>query len=178
MQILASASYDDTIKLYTDDPSDDWFSFATLTGHTSTVWGLAWSPAFPSHLNSDDAPGRSHSYLASCSQDCTIRIWQRTAQHKWECVLVLGGHERCVYSVTWGRGHGRPSSSEVEGKRDREREKQYLGWLASAGGDGSVLIWELWVRSFILILVFFFFVFRLNVWDLCRRHPHHQVTRL
>jgi len=36
-QILASASYDDTIKLYIDDPSDDWFAFATLTDHTSTV---------------------------------------------------------------------------------------------------------------------------------------------
>jgi len=148
-QILASASYDDTIKLYIDDPSDDWFTFATLTEHTSTVWGLSWSPAFPnpksnssSGPNADD-PGRSHSYLASCSQDCTVRIWQRTAQHKWECALVLGGHERSVYSVSWGRGV-RPSSSEVEGKR----EKGYLGWLASAGGDGSVLIWELWVCLF------------------------------
>ena len=144
IQILASASYDDTIKLYIDDPSDDWFTFATLTEHTSTVWGLAWSPAFPnpkSNSSSADDPGRSHSYLASCSQDCTVRIWQRTAQHKWECALVLGGHERSVYSVSWGRGVRPSSSSEVEGKR----EKGYLGWLASAGGDGSVLIWELWV---------------------------------
>ena len=137
-QILASASYDDTIKLYIDDPSDDWFTFATLTEHASTVWGLARSPAFPnpksnssSGPNADD-PGRSHSYLASCSQDCSVRIWQRTAQHKWECVPVLGGHERSVYSVSWGRGV-RPLSSEVEGKR--EREKGYLGWLASAGGS-------------------------------------------
>ena len=58
---------------------------------------------------------------------------------------MLGGHERSVYSVSWGRGV-QPSSSEVEGKR--EREKGYLGWLASAGGDGSVLVWELWVRFF------------------------------
>lgn len=44
-QILASASYDDTIKLYTEDPSeDDWFCFSTLTGHESTVWALAWCP--------------------------------------------------------------------------------------------------------------------------------------
>ena len=176
IQILASASYDDTIKLYIDDPSDDWFTFATLTEHTSTVWGLAWSPAFPnpksnssSGLNADD-PGRSHSYLASCSQDCTVRIWQRTAQHKWECALVLGGHERSVYSVSWGRGVRPSSSSEVEGKR----EKGYLGWLASAGGDGSVLIWELWV-------CFFSFGFSGNMEikysAIYRKHPHQQATQ-
>lgn len=33
-QILASASYGDTIKLYIEDPSDDWYCFSTLTGHT------------------------------------------------------------------------------------------------------------------------------------------------
>ena len=146
-QILASASYDDTIKLYIDDPSDDWFSFATLTGHASTVWSLAWSPAFTKpNSSSTDNPGRSHSYLASCSQDCTIRVWQRTAQHKWECALVLEGHERSVYSISWGRG--RPLLPSVEGKR----EKGYLGWLASAGGDGSVLVWELWVGVLFLFL--------------------------
>jgi len=67
-----------------------------------------------------------------------VRIWQRTAQHKWESVLVLGGHERCIYSVTWGRGIHQPPGGK--------REKGYLGWLASASGDGSVLVWELWVR--------------------------------
>jgi WD40 repeat protein len=137
-QILASASYDDTIKLYIDDPSDDWFAFATLTGHASTVWSLAWSPAFPSR--SDDTTGRSHSYFASSSQDNTVRIWQRTALHKWESVLVLGGHERSVYSVSWGRGIHQPAGEK--------RDKGYLGWLASASGDGSVLVWELWVRVF------------------------------
>ena len=82
-QILASASYDDTIKLYIDDPQEDWFCFQTLTGHDSTVWTLAFSP-----------DGR---YLASGSDDCTIRIWERVQEHKWECVDVLEGHERSVY---------------------------------------------------------------------------------
>src|SRR6202011_5594199 len=44
-EILASASYDDSIKLYIDDPSDDWFCFATLTGHTSTVWSICFAPS-------------------------------------------------------------------------------------------------------------------------------------
>jgi cytosolic iron-sulfur protein assembly protein CIAO1 len=118
VQILASASYDDTIKLYVDDPSDDWFCFSTLTGHTSTVWSVAWSP-----------DGR---YLASASDDCTVRIWKKIEDYKWEDVLVLTGHKRSVYSVSWGVGKGR----KVEGN---------LGWVASTGGDGSIRVWELCV---------------------------------
>jgi WD40 repeat protein len=116
VQILASASYDDTIKLYVDDPSDDWFCFSTLTGHTSTVWSIAWSP-----------DGR---YLASASDDCTVRIWKKVGDYKWEGVLVLTGHERSVYSVSWGVGKG-------------GKETGSLGWVASTGGDGSIRVWEL-----------------------------------
>jgi WD40 repeat protein len=116
-QLLASASYDDTIKLYIEDPSDDWFCFATLTGHTSTVWSLAWSPV--------------GSYLASSSDDKTVRIWRRVAEHKWESVLILSGHERSIYSISWGRG--------ASGRKDKE----WLGWLATVGGDGKILVWEL-----------------------------------
>lgn len=116
MQILASASYDDTIKLYVDDPSEDWFCFTTLTGHTSTVWSLAFSP-----------DGR---YLASGSDDQTIRIWKRVQEHKWECVDVLEGHDRSVYSVSWGKGNG---------------DKNNVGWLASTGGDGTIVVWEVTV---------------------------------
>ena len=36
-KILASASYDDTIRLWKDE-DDDWYSFQTLTAHSSTVW--------------------------------------------------------------------------------------------------------------------------------------------
>ncbi|THH12791.1 hypothetical protein EW146_g7362 [Bondarzewia mesenterica] len=116
-EILASASYDDTIKLYLDDPSDDWFCFGTLGGHTSTVWSIAWSP-----------DGR---YLASASDDRTIRIWKRVEEHKWECVSILEGHDRTIYSVSWGRGKAGSEGDE------------FLGWISSAGGDGRVNVWEM-----------------------------------
>lgn len=123
-QILASCSYDDTVKLYIDDPSDDWFCFSTLEGHASTVWSIAWSP--------------KGNYLASASDDKTVRIWKRIAEHKWACVLVLSGHERSVYSVSWSEGNGKQGEDS-------------LGWLASTGGDGSVRIWELSVYNPICI---------------------------
>lgn len=127
------------------------------------MWSLAWSPAFPkegtaqapSHSHSHGGQACSHdhghgheplqlsaSYLASASDDATVRVWKRIAEHKWECVLVLGGHERAVYSISWGRG--RPP--KVQAQSDSGKG-EYLGWLASAGGDGKILIWELWVCS-------------------------------
>lgn len=61
-QLLASASYDDTVKLYQEE-GDDWVCCATLEGHESTVWSLAFDP--------------SGQRLASCSDDRTVRIWRQ-----------------------------------------------------------------------------------------------------
>ena len=36
-----------------------------------------------------------------------------------------------MYSVSWGRGNGKAAEGE-----------EHIGWLASAGGDGVIRIWE------------------------------------
>jgi len=114
LQILASASYDDSIKIYEDDPDDEWYCFTTLKGHTSTVWSLAWSP--------------NGQYLASASDDRTIRIWKRISRTDFQTVHTLEGHDRAVYSVSWGVGKGNTEN---------------LGWIASTGSDGVVNVWEM-----------------------------------
>jgi len=115
--MLASASYDDTINLYLDDPDDDWYPASTLKGHTSTVWCVAWSPC--------------GDFLASSSDDLTVRIWARvhesTGGQRWDCIKILKQHERAVYSVTWGVGKSGDGS---------------LGWIASAGSDGTINVWN------------------------------------
>lgn len=99
--ILASASYDNLIKLYKEDQSEcDWICTATLNSHTSTVWGLAF-----------DVSGNR---LASCSDDRTIKIWQSYPVGNeegiptpdnvtvWKCVCTLSGqHSRSIYDISW-----------------------------------------------------------------------------
>lgn len=98
-ELLASASYDNSIKLYKED-SDDWAVSCTLNGHESTVWSLSF-----------DASGHR---LASCSDDCTVKIWQEYQPGNsegiitpekdpvWKCVCTISGyHNRCIYDISW-----------------------------------------------------------------------------
>lgn len=138
-ELLASASYDDTIKLYIDDPGEEWFAYTTLTGHTSSVWSLSFSPC--------------GNYLASASEDKTVRIWRRLTPEqaesrglkvlgridgirkgdRWICVRVLQGwHTRSVYSVSWGADTESPLSHSTTS----------LGKIATAGADGSICVFQ------------------------------------
>lgn len=54
-EILASASYDDTVKIWRDE-EDDWFCADTLQGHTSTVWALDFN-ASGDHIGKQELSG-------------------------------------------------------------------------------------------------------------------------
>lgn len=148
-QLLASASYDDNIILYVDDPQDDWFAFTTLSGHTSTVWSVAFSPC--------------GSLLASVSDDRTMRIWQRypkppvvganqlvrigqgstATEGQWKAAYVIpDAHERSIYSVAWCKT---PPEGNSAGLPDDDR-----GWIASTGGDGHIKVWHIKVGIWIV----------------------------
>ncbi|KAI5475144.1 cytosolic iron-sulfur protein assembly protein 1 [Pseudohyphozyma bogoriensis] len=152
-ELLASASYDDTIKLYAADPYDDeWSSIATLTSHTATVWSISFSPC--------------GNYLVSAGDDLVIKIWGRDSleekkevgeageavreeggrmgpwsrggvrigmKEKWEWKLkgeIEGAHLRSVYSVDWGKG----GVSKEEGG---------LGRIVTGGGDGRINVFQI-----------------------------------
>ncbi|NXT29704.1 CIAO1 protein, partial [Syrrhaptes paradoxus] len=118
-ELLASASYDDTVKLYHEE-EDDWVCCATLEGHDSTVWSVAFD--------------RSGERLASCSDDKTVRVWQRYkpgneegvacsgTDPTWKCICTLSGyHTRTIYDVAWCH---------------------LTGALATACGDDAIRVFE------------------------------------
>lgn len=142
-QILASASYDDTINIYADDPADDWACVQTLKGHSDTVWALTWCP-FPSLPSASLTHEHDRGYLASAGADGTVRIWRRSSKEEWAPGLLLDGvHERAVLALAWGAG-APPKGEDAQ---------TWLGWLASAGSDGVINVWSMQVRLSLSVLL-------------------------
>lgn len=155
-QILASASYDDTIRIYEEDASeDDWYCACTLTGHTSTVWSIDF-----------DSTG---SQLVSGSDDHSLRIWRRRSEEeeeeeenvdnndnnrsKWICDQVIpDAHSRAIYSVCWSHSNGIIASAgsdnaiklfqkQNDSDTSKSKFKQVLELPQAHDSDINCLIW-------------------------------------
>ena len=150
-EVLASASYDDTIRLWREvDGDGEWGCFAVLEGHAGTVWWLDWEPEISQKMFDDylaeDTEAPRIPRLMSCSADTTIRVWtlapaplqqnkpsyfnptipstmrQPPADENWECTATLPKvHDLPVYSVSWSKKTGR---------------------VVSTGGDGRIAVYE------------------------------------
>ncbi|KAI3341686.1 WD40-repeat-containing domain protein [Ustulina deusta] len=132
--VLASASYDNTIRIWREDGDGEWVCVAVLEGHKGTVWGVQWEP----NPKTDRFPR-----LLTWSTDRTIRIWtleeeedevegasrhtlgrlggipntmRRSLKEEWKCTAILPtAHTRDIYSATWSAETGRVASSGSDG---------------------------------------------------------------
>lgn len=87
----------------------------TYTGHTDEVNAVKWNP--------------SGTLLASCSDDCTAKVWDVT-RGKNEPLYDFKSHQQEIYTVKWsptGPGSSNPSKPLM---------------LATASFDGSVRLWN------------------------------------
>ncbi|MCB8943613.1 MAG: NACHT domain-containing protein [Ardenticatenaceae bacterium] len=137
-QLLASASTDHTIKLWRLETRDSdnlpisslQSPISTLEGHTNEVHALAFS--------------RDSQLLASCSQDMTIKLWQRIpGTRHYELRTTLLGHTSWVWSLAFSPD----GQTLVSGSADQSVKL----WDVSEGGDGRCLAtWQGrtdWIRS-------------------------------
>lgn len=151
-EVLASASYDDAIRLWKDIDDGEWGCFSVLEGHEGTVWDLQWEPEVSQKLfkpesttDNDDNPSIPPRLMSS-SADSTIRVWtfqpappppnrpsyfnpaipstMRPAQanETWKCTATLP------------KVHDHPIYSINWSKQ--------TGRVVSAGGDGKIAIYE------------------------------------
>ena len=117
---LATAGSDCLVKLWEYSAAAGGYNqLCTLQGHTDWVRDVAWSPSL-----------LGKSYIASASQDKTVRIWTLAAglepgdAGNWQCQTLT--FECVVWRVTWS-----PSGNV----------------LAVAGGDNRVGLWKERVRD-------------------------------
>jgi WD40 repeat protein len=153
--LLVSTSYDDTVRFYRED-QDDWVQVACVDGHGMTVWWAEFEGSKAStydfrkqrdgledkQIQHIEALEQSGPRLATCSDDCTVRIWRRKPREgantqnsgmpsiirsaaideDWYQETVLPrAHDRAIYSVSWSRT---------------------TGLLVSAGSDGKIVVYK------------------------------------
>jgi transducin (beta)-like 1 len=110
---FASCSSDRTVHIYNvnvDSPTK------VYTGHTDEVNAVKWSP--------------SGKYLASCSDDCTAKVWEIDSDRAGPLYDFVS-HDQEIYTIKWSpTGPGSSNSS-----------KQLL--LATASFDGSIRLWNM-----------------------------------
>lgn len=166
--LLVSTSYDDTVRFYKED-ADDWVQVASITGHQQTVWWAEFEGANMASIDfrkekeglsegqksHTELLERSGPRLATCSDDCSIRIWRRqptdhqdgsgatgmpsiirssAVDEDWLPHAVLPkGHDRAIYSISWSQKSGLLVSAGSDGKIVVYKER----WKPLAANEGS-----------------------------------------
>lgn len=137
--VLASASYDNTVRVWREDADGEWVCVAVLEAHGGTVWGVQWE---------ETGKGNAMPRLMSWSADGTVRIWRlveeeaepaaegggegaarnpfmgtgipntmrRGLREDWVCEAVLPTvHTRDIYSASWSGTSGMIASTGSDG---------------------------------------------------------------
>lgn len=113
---------DNSVKIWNFNPSTATYeNMCTLSGHGDWVRDVAWSPT-----------PLSKSYIASASQDHTVRIWTLPANaemsdpHAWKCETL--DFEVVVWRVSWSMAGNVLAVSGGDNRVSLWKEKLKGGW--------------------------------------------------
>lgn len=95
--------------------SGSYGSSSVLTGHTDWVRDVAWSPTV-----------LSKSYIASASQDKTVRIWTSADLREWKCTVL--NVEAVAWRVSWSLSGNVLAVSTGDNRVSLWKEKLSGGW--------------------------------------------------
>jgi cytosolic iron-sulfur protein assembly protein CIAO1 len=155
-EILLSASYDETIRIWAEEDGD-WYCAACLQNvHTGTIWALAVAPS-GTRVLSGSADGSLAIYKCFTASEMARRSPSGVAKATWECVGKLpGAHAETIYSIDYAPArvsHGRIVSGgadhclriyrEVLGSTPEAPQfiVEATARLAS-GGDVNAVLWH------------------------------------
>jgi WD40 repeat protein len=146
-QILFSGSYDDTVKVWGFDEDDECYCLHTLTGHASTVWGIAVQDNTPV----DEDPSKPYyeppSRMLTCGSDLSLRLWEQDippggkdrARGEWREKHILNGlHQFPIYSVSWNSDPRVQCENILAGTGIASG-----GLIATGGGDNTINILQI-----------------------------------
>lgn len=110
----------------------------TYAGHTNEVNVIKWDP--------------TGTYLASCSDDHTARIWTMESDSS---LWTLTGHTQAIYSLRWGpapsqQSQASSSSNPVSSSSSSSISTRRL--LATASFDSTVRVWDVGTGSCLHVL--------------------------
>ncbi|KIW99873.1 uncharacterized protein Z518_10801 [Rhinocladiella mackenziei CBS 650.93] len=168
--ILASGSYDDTIRLWRDvEEEGDWICVGVIDGHRGTVWDLTWEGHINySVLDLSRSPGQEDTAIAqfesdwsprivSCSDDLSVRVWRRELS---EAEKRKRAQSRPLAAAPMGFASSRlPSVIRPQSAMERWVEDATLppvhvrsiyavdwsrrtGLVVSCGGDGAIAVYK------------------------------------
>lgn len=158
---LASASYDETVRVWRDDADGEWSCVGICNGHTGTVWCVAWEPAAAAPLqggesaaqallrqvddtHNDDEPAEvSGPRLVSCSDDLTVRLWRR--RPKAPRRPAAGPR---IPSIIRSTGDDEEWFEEGRLPQRHDRAIYAVAWsgvsrrIVTCGSDGRIIVYE------------------------------------
>lgn len=137
-ELLLSASYDDTIKVWVED-AEDWYCAATIGSvHTNTIWSLATSPS-SQRLVSASADGGLALYKAySSAEKKAMDSCDFDGNGEWKCVGKLPD----AHQYDHGENTSNNNASTTIYSVDYANAAAGHGCIASAGSDGCIQIYR------------------------------------